>query len=445
MRTTESQRPPHNTVSFREAFRYWLKLGFINFRGPTGQIAIMHKSLVEEKRWVSEERFLHALNYCMLLPGPEAQQLAIYIGWLLHWTIGGIVAGVLFVLPSVFILLALSLIYVAYGNVPWVTAFFYGLKPAVVAVVAEAVIRIGRKTLKNELLVTVAALAFVAIYFFKVPFPLIVLSAGLLGFVGGRFAPAKFTLKKTTSKSSASGQAMQTVISDDAPQQHLVRLSWGRSLKVILVCGVLWFAPIVGLGLLRGWDDILVQEGLFFSKAAMITFGGAYAVLAYLAQQAVEHFGWIKPGQMLDGLGLAESTPGPLIMVTQWVGFLGAYNHPHGLDPFVAGIAGALVTTWSTFAPCFLWIFLGAPFIESLRGNERLNATLTAVTASVVGVILNLAVFFTQHTLFPKGSGPDWFGIVLAAAAFLALTRLHWNMPMMIGAAGAIGLLWRML
>ena len=439
------QAPAQNAVTFAEAFRYWLRLGFINFGGPTGQIAIMHKALVEEKRWISEERFLHALNYCMLLPGPEAQQLAIYIGWLLHRTIGGIVAGVLFVLPSVFILLALSLIYVVYGNVRWVTAFFYGLKPAVVAVVAEAVMRIGKKTLRNESLVIVAALAFIGIYFFKVPFPLIVLSAGLLGFLGGRFAPAKFTLKKTTSKNSAPVEALQTVISDDAVPQDHTQLSWRRSLKVILVCVVLWFAPIVALGLLRGWDDILVQEGLFFSKAAMITFGGAYAVLAYLAQQAVEHFRWIKPGQMLDGLGLAETTPGPLIMVTQWVGFLGAYNHPHGLDPVVAGIAGALVTTWSTFAPCFLWIFLGAPFIESLRGNERISAVLTAVTAAIVGVILNLAVFFTQHTLFPKGSGPDWFGVTLAAAAFLALTRLHWNMPIVIGAAGAIGLLRGML
>lgn len=445
MEITKLQAPTQNAVSFAEAFRYWLKLGFINFGGPTGQIAIMHKALVEQKKWISEERFLHALNYCMLLPGPEAQQLAIYIGWLLHRTIGGIVAGVFFVLPSVFILLALSLIYVLYGNVPWVTAFLYGLKPAVVAVVAEAVIRIGKKTLRNEWLVAIAVLAFVAIYFFKVPFPLIVLSAGLLGFLGGRFAPTKFTLKKTASKSSATVETSQTVISDDdAPQEH-TRLSWRRSVKVILVCGMLWFTPIVVLGLLRGWDDIFVQEGVFFSKAAMVTFGGAYAVLAYLAQQAVQYYGWIKPGQMLDGLGLAETTPGPLIMVTQFVGFLGAYNHPHGLDPVVAGIIGALVTTWSTFAPCFLWIFLGAPFIEYLRGNEKISSILTAVTAAVVGVVLNLAVFFTQHTLFPKGVGPDWFGIALAIAAFVAMMRLHWSMPVVIGSAGAIGFLWKIL
>ena len=443
METLRLQVRTQSAVGFAEAFRYWLKLGFINFGGPTGQIAIMHKALVDEKRWISEERFLHALNYCMLLPGPEAQQLATYIGWLLHRTVGGIVAGVFFVLPSVFILLALSLIYVLYGNVPWVAAFFYGLKPAVVAVVAEAVIRIGKKTLRNEWLVTIAALAFIAIYFYRVPFPLIVLSAGLLGFLGGRFAPTKFTLKKTASKSSVPAEASQTVISDDdAPPEH-TRLSWRRSLKVILVCVVLWFAPIVVLGLLRGWDDIFVQEGLFFSKAAMVTFGGAYSVLAYVAQQAVEYYGWIKPGQMLDGLGLAETTPGPLIMVTQFVGFLGAYNHPHGLVPVVAGIIGALVTTWSTFSPCFLWIFLGAPFIEHLRGNEKISSILTAITAAVVGVVLNLAVFFTQHTLFPKGSGPDWFGIALAIAAFVAMIRLHWSMPVVIGSAAALGLAWK--
>ena len=443
METLRLQVRTQSAVGFAEAFRYWLKLGFINFGGPTGQIAIMHKALVDEKRWISEERFLHALNYCMLLPGPEAQQLATYIGWLLHRTVGGIVAGVFFVLPSVFILLALSLIYVLYGNVPWIAAFFYGLKPAVVAVVGEAVIRIGKKTLRNKWLVTIAALAFIAIYFYKVPFPLIVLSAGLLGFLGGRFAPTKFALKKTASKSSVPAEASQTVISDDdAPPEH-TRLSWRRSLKVILVCVVLWFAPIVVLGLLRGWDDIFVQEGLFFSKAAMVTFGGAYSVLAYVAQQAVEYYGWIKPGQMLDGLGLAETTPGPLIMVTQFVGFLGAYNHPHGLDPVVAGIIGALVTTWSTFSPCFLWIFLGAPFIEHLRGNEKISSILTAITAGVVGVVLNLAVFFTQHTLFPKGSGPDWFGIALAIAAFVAMMRFHWSMPVVIGSAAALGLVWK--
>jgi chromate transporter len=445
MGTARLQAPTQEAVSFAEAFRYWLKLGFINFGGPTGQIAMMHKALVEEKKWISEERFLHALNYCMLLPGPEAQQLAIYIGWLLHKTMGGVIAGVFFVLPSVFILLALSLIYVLYGNVPWVTAFFYGLKPAVVAVVAEAVIRIGKRTLRNELLVAIAALAFIGIYFYQVPFPLIVLSAGVLGFLGDRFAPGKFTVRKSAPRNSANVETSPTVISDDAVPLEHTGLSWRRSFKVILVCVVLWFAPIVILGLLRGWDDILVQEGLFFSKAAMVTFGGAYAVLAYLAQQAVEYYGWIKAGQMLDGLGLAETTPGPLIMVTQFVGFLGAYNHPHGLDPVVAGILGALVTTWSTFSPCFLWIFLGAPFIEYLRRNEKISSILTAVTAAVVGVVLNLAVFFTQHTLFPKGTGPDWFGIVVAVAAFVAMIRLHWSMPVVIGSAGALGFLWKVL
>jgi chromate transporter len=304
------------------------------------------------------------------------------------------------------------------------------------------VIRIGKRTLRNRWLVAIAVLAFVAIYFYRVPFPLIVCSAGLLGFLGGRFAPTQFTLKKT-SKSSARVETSRTVISDDgAPQEH-TRLSWRRSLKVVLISVVLWFTPLVVLGLLRGWDDIFVQEGIFFSKAAMVTFGGAYSVLAYVAQQAVQYYGWIKPGQMLDGLGLAETTPGPLIMVTQFVGFLGAYNHPHGLDPVVAGIIGALVTTWSTFSPCFLWIFLGAPIIEHLRGNEKISSILTAITAAVVGVVLNLAVFFTRHTLLPQGAGPDWFGILVVIAAFLAMIRLHWSMPVVIGSAAAVGFVWK--
>ena len=433
--------PKQVTVDFWDAFRYWLKLGFINFGGPTGQIAIMHKALVEEKRWISEERFLHALNYCMLLPGPEAQQLAIYIGWLLHRTIGGIVAGVFFVLPSMFILLALSWIYAAHGNVSWVTAFFYGLKPAVVAIVAEAVIRIGKKTLKNGTLMGVAAAAFIAIYVFEVPFPLIVLSAGLLGCVGSQMLPGKFALSKAVSNSNKEGLPA-TAISDDEPPQEHTRPTWRRLFKVVTVCVTVWFTPIVLLGIVRGWHDIFVQEGVFFSKAAMVTFGGAYSVLAYLAQQAVHHYGWIKPEQMLDGLGLAETTPGPLIMVTQFVGFMGAYNHPHGLDPVMAGIIGGLISTWATFAPCFLWIFVGAPFIEYLRGNQSLTAILTAITAAVVGVVLNLAVFFTQHALFPKAE-PDWFGIGVAAAAFIALLRLHWGMPAVIGLAAALGFLWK--
>jgi chromate transporter len=434
---------PKQTVDFWEAFRYWLKLGFINFGGPTGQIAIMHKALVEEKRWISEERFLHALNYCMLLPGPEAQQLAIYIGWLLHRTIGGIVAGVFFVLPSVFILLGLSWIYAVHGNVSWVTAFFYGLKPAVVAIVAEAVIRIGKKTLKNAILIGLALTAFIAIYVYQLSFPLIVLSAGLFGFLGSHIAPAKFAFSKAGSNSKTEGAEKTAISDDESPQEH-TRPTWRRFLNVVAICVVLWFSPIVLLGATRGWDDIFVQEGIFFSKAAMVTFGGAYSVLAYLAQQAVHHYGWIKPEQMLDGLGLAETTPGPLIMVTQFVGFMGAYNRPHGLDPLMAGIIGGLISTWATFAPCFLWIFVGAPFIEHLRGNQNLTAILTAITAAVVGVVLNLAVFFTQHALFPNAR-PDWFGIGLAVAAFIALLRFHWSMPTVIGSAAALGFLWKMV
>jgi len=433
--------PKQVTVDFWEAFRYWLKLGFINFGGPTGQIAIMHKALVEEKRWISEERFLHALNYCMLLPGPEAQQLAIYIGWLLHRTIGGIVAGVFFVLPSVFILLVLSWVYAVHGNLSWVEAFFYGLKPAVVAIVAEAVIRIGKKTLKNAVLMGLAATAFISIYFFQLPFPLIVLSAGLLGFVGSQVLPAKFTVSKAGSNSSKE-KVSATAISDDEPPEEHARPTWRRFFNVVAVCVSVWFAPIILLGIVRGWDDILVQEGIFFSRAATVTFGGAYSVLAYLAQQAVHHYGWIKPEEMLDGLGLAETTPGPLIMVTQFVGFMGAYHHPHGLDPVMAGIIGGLITTWATFVPCFLWIFVGAPFIEYLRGNQNLTAILTAITAAVVGVVLNLAVFFTRHALFPHAR-PDWFGIGLAMAAFIALLRFHWSMPTVIASAAGLGFLWQ--
>ncbi len=436
--------PKQTSVDFWEAFRYWLKLGFINFGGPTGQIAIMHKALVEEKRWISEERFLHALNYCMLLPGPEAQQLAIYIGWLLHRTIGGIVAGVFFVLPSVFILLALSWIYAVHGNVSWVSAFFYGLKPAVVAIVAEAVIRIGKKTLKNTILMGVAAAAFIAIYVFEVPFPSDCALRGLASDLWeARCFLAKFAFSKAVSNSKNEGLPA-TAISDDEPLQEHTRPTWRRFFRVVAVCGTVWVTPIILLGVVRGWDDIFVQEGIFFSKAAMVTFGGAYSVLAYLAQQAVHHYGWIKPEQMLDGLGLAETTPGPLIMVTQFVGFMGAYHHPHGLDPVMAGIIGGLISTWATFAPCFLWIFVGAPFIEYLRGNQNLTAILTAITAAVVGVVLNLAVFFTQHALFPN-AGPDWFGIGLAVAAFIALLRFHLSMPAVIASAAALGLLWKIV
>jgi chromate transporter len=424
--------------SFAAAFRFWLKLGFISFGGPTGQITIMHAELVEKKRWISEARFLHALNYCMLLPGPEATQLATYVGWLLHRTAGGIVAGALFVLPSVFILWGLSYIYAAYGSVAWVAALFYGLKPAVMAVVAAAVIRIGKRALKNEVMWTLAALAFAAIFFFKAPFPLIIVSAGLLGLLGGKLWSEKFVVIRPhgANEKSAGGSY---VIDEEPPPAHALP-SLARAAKVSLVCLALWWTPVLLLGLARGWDDTLPQEGLFFSKAALVTFGGAYAVLPYVAQQAVERYGWLSAGQMMDGLGLAETTPGPLIMVLQFAGFLGGWNRPGGSPPLLAATLGAFITTWTTFIPCFLWIFLGAPYIERLRGNLKLGAALSAITAAVVGVVLNLAVWFAIHVLFPEGGRLDAFALVLAAAAFAALDRLRLEVVWVVLAAGAVGL-----
>ncbi|MBI4604497.1 MAG: chromate efflux transporter [Planctomycetes bacterium] len=366
--------------SFWEAFRFWLKLGFISFGGPTGQIAILHEELVDRRKWICESRFLHALNYCMLLPGPEAQQLATYVGWLLHRTWGGIVAGTLFVLPSVFILYALSWVYVSFDTIQWVAASFYGLKPAVLAIVAAAVLRIGKRALKNEVLWSLAAASFVAIFFLKVPFPLIILTAGVLGLLGGRLGWKKFLV--VTGHGSNSEDP--TVIRDDAAPMAHSRPSWARAMRVLSLCLILWWFPVVLVGVWLGWSHTLAREGVFFSKAAMVTFGGAYAVLPYVSQQAVETHGWLSTGQMLDGLGLAETTPGPLIMVLQFVGFLGGWHHPGGLPPLVAATLGALITTWTTFLPCFLWIFLGAPHIEQLRGNVKLTAALSAVTAAVV-------------------------------------------------------------
>jgi len=422
--------------SFAEAFRFWLKLGFISFGGPTGQIAIMQTELVEQKKWISQSRFLHALNFCMLLPGPEAQQLAIYVGWLLHKTRGGIVAGSLFVIPSIFVLWALSYIYAAFGNLPWIAAIFYGLKPAVTAIVAVAVIRIGRKALKNEVMWTLAALAFISIYFLKVPFPAIVLSAGLIGFAGGLLWRSKFE-----SGPSHNSESMLSVISEEQESPPHTQPNLARAVRVSIVCLTLWLAPTMIAGIARGWDSTLFNEGLFFSKAAVVTFGGAYAVLPYVTQQALFHYGWLKPGQMLDGLGLAETTPGPLIMVLQFVGFMGAWHHPEGLPPLVAATLGALITTWVTFTPCFLWIFVGGPYIERLRGNKNLTSTLSAITAAIVGVVLNLAVWFALRVFFPGNGAVDWFAILLCAAAFVAMLRYKIDIiPVIIG-AGVLGLL----
>jgi chromate transporter len=431
---------PANHPSFREAVRFWLKLGLISFGGPTGQIAIMNTELVEKRKWISQARFLHALNYCMLLPGPEAQQLVIYVGWLLHKTIGGVVAGALFVIPSIFVLWTLSFIYAAYGNVPWIAAIFYGLKPAVTAIVIAAVFRIGRKALKNEVMWGIAALAFAGIYFLKVPFPLIVLGAGLTGLIGGRFWKEKFDVL------SAGHIAEETsVLSDTQESPPHTRPDFSRAVRVTLVCVVLWLAPTVALGLCRGWQSTLFNEGAFFSKAAVVTFGGAYAVLPYVAQQALDHYEWLKPGQMMDGLGLAETTPGPLIMVVQFVGFMGAWQHPEGLSPILAATLGALLTTWVTFTPCFLWIFVGGPYIEQMRGNRKLAAGLSAITAAIVGVVMNLAVWFAMHLFVPAPHVIDWFAIALSAVALIAMLRYKVDVIPIVLASGLIGLVYKLL
>jgi chromate transporter len=429
------QTPSRNVVTcvakaptFREAFRFWLKLGFISFGGPTGQIAIMHEQLVERRKWISEDRFLHALNYCMLLPGPEAQQLATYVGWLFHKTWGGIVAGVFFVLPSVFILYGLSWIYVQFGRIPWIVAIFYGLKPAVLAIVATAVLRIAKKSLKNAVLWAFAAASFVAIHFFRVPFPLIIFTAAFAGFLYGRSRPGSSNLSAPV----------------DRGDQNLVPpglRSWSRAVKVAGVCVVLWWLPVLLVGGWLGWSHTVTREGLFFSKAAVVTFGGAYAVLPYVSQEAVDRHGWVTAGQMLDGLGLAETTPGPLIMVLQFVGFLGAWHHPGELHPALAGTLGALITTWTTFMPCFLSIFVGAPHIEQLRGNPKFAAALSAVTAAVVGVVFDLAVWFGASLLIPAPRTVDWYAVGVSVLAFIGMLRWRWDVVLVVLGGGALGLL----
>ena len=384
-------KPEH--VPFDEALRTWVRVALLSFGGPAGQIAVMHRILLDEKKWISEERFLHALNYCMLLPGPEAQQLATYIGWLLHRTLGGLVAGILFILPGFVSILGLSIAYAVYQQTDFVQAVFFGLKPAVLAIVVEAVLRISKRVLKNGAMITLAATSFVAIFFLNVPFPLLILCAGLIGFIGGRFMPQQFVVIKGHGNDAAE-QSRRTAV--EVPLHQVQPTLW-RSLYVSVICLTLWIAPLLLLWVAFGWSSVYVQEGVFFSKAAVVTFGGAYSVLAYIAQQAVERYGWMQPGEMLDGLGMAETTPGPLIQVVQFVGFMGAYRDPGPFSPLVAGILGSVVTTWVTFVPCFLWIFLGAPYIERLRGNRLLSS---ALSAAVVGVVLNLAVWFSLHTLF---------------------------------------------
>ncbi|TAJ53255.1 MAG: chromate efflux transporter [Nevskiaceae bacterium] len=433
--------PP--AVPFWEAFRVWLRIGFISFGGPAGQIALMHKLLVEERRWLSETRFLHALNYCMLLPGPEAQQLAVYIGWLLHKTWGGLVAGLLFILPGFLLMVGIAVLYVSFGELAWMQGLLYGMQAATLAIVVEALLRVGKKSLKQRGLYVLAALAFIAIFFFALPFPLVVLGAGLIGLLGARWRPELFR---------PSGKTPDLDAAEPVPAHARPRLTW--LLGVLGIGLLLWFTPLVLLWLSLGPDHVFTQEALFFSKMAVVTFGGAYAVLAYMAQQAVQHYGWLAPQEMVQGLALAETTPGPLILVLSYVGFLGGYRAPGGLDPLLAGVLGATLSTWVTFVPCFLWIFLGAPYIERLRGNRWLSAALTGITAAVVGVIANLSLWFALHVLFkrvdswqgyglslplPQLATLDWTALLLAAGAMLAMLRFHISLIRTLLACAALG------
>ncbi len=444
-------RPAHPT--FAEATRTWARIAALSFGGPAGQIAVMHRILVEEKRWIGEARFLHALNYCMLLPGPEAQQLAIYIGWLLHRTKGGLVAGTLFVLPGFVAIMALSLVYAAFGAVGIVQALFFGLKAAVLAIVLEAVQRIGRRALRNKVMVGIAAAAFVAIFVLGIPFPLIILAAGIVGFVGSSAGIPAFAAGG--GHGSGKGPVIadaDTALGEGLPSHASPGRGW--SLGVTGVCLLLWLGPVLVLLLAFGAGDVFTQIAMFFAKMAVVTFGGAYAVLAYVAQAAVETYGWLRPGEMLDGLGMAETTPGPLIMVVQFVGFMGAFRDPGGLPPLLAGALGGVLTTWVTFVPCFMWIFAGAPYVETLRSNKALSAALAAITAAVVGVILNLAVWFALHTLFTQVHAISVLGLhldlpvpgsvnlpalVLTIVALLAVFRLKLGMLPVLGGCSALG------
>jgi chromate transporter len=440
-------RPP----SLGESTRVWARIGLLSFGGPAGQIALMHRMLVEERGWIGERRFLHALNYCMLLPGPEAQQLATYIGWLMHRTAGGLVAGTLFVLPGAIVMLALSIAYVQWGDLAPVQSLFMGVKAAVLAVVVDAVIRIGRRTLKNRAMLAVAAASFLAIWAFGAPFPLIILAAGVIGWLGSRTRPDLFSGAGQAGEEAPDRPGVIDAMFARGELGHAVP-SRGRALKVLAVWLPLWLAPVAILFLLLGPAAVWTQLAAFFSTMGVVTFGGAYAVLAYVAQAAVETFGWLEPGEMGDGLGLAETTPGPLILVLQFVGFLAAHRNPGALDPLLAGALGALLTTWVTFAPCFLWIFLGGPYVEQLRGHRAAAAALTAITAAVVGVILNLAVWFALHTLFARtwspGFGPDlpaldsldWRAALLAVLALVLMLRLKLGVLRTLAVCAAGGL-----
>jgi chromate transporter len=432
--TEGGQSIPRHGVSFNEAFRVWLKVALLSLGGPTAQIAVMHRILVEEERWISESRFLHALNYCMLLPGPEAKQLATYIGWLMHRTLGGIMAGTLFVVPGVISIMGLSYVYAAYGRVPVMVALFFGLKAAVLAIVLEAVFRIGKRSLKNNTMRLLAATAFVGIFFFNIPFPIIILSAALIGFVGARSGAPAFEIESGHGDGKKAGTVIESRLGDELPEH--ARPTVARALRASSIWLALWLIPVSLLLISLGRGNVFSEIAVFFSKMAVVTFGGAYAVLAYVAQQAVENYGWLKPGEMLDGLGMAETTPGPLIMVLQFVGFMAAYRDPGALSPMMAGTLGGLLATWVTFIPCFLWIFLGAPFVEVLRDNKAVSGALSTITAAVVGVVLNLAIWFALHTVFrqvrpvhgyglsfdmPVLTSVDTWALVLAVAAAIAI------------------------
>ena len=437
-------------IGFGEALRVWLRIALLSFGGPAGQIAVMHRILVDEKQWLSESRFLHALNYCMVLPGPEAQQLATYIGWLLHGIKGGLVAGVLFVVPGFLSILLLSLLYAGFQDATLVQALFFGIKAAVLAIVIQAVIRIGKRALKNSYMYALATIAFIAIFFFSVPFPLVIITAGCIGLLGRYVDPERFLVIK--GHDAPNGPAIDAMIQSGA--------SWGRAFKVLSVWLPLWFAPLVILLVTLGYEDVFTQIGLFFSKLAVVTFGGAYSVLAYMAQEAVQNYEWLAPGEMLDGLGMAETTPGPLIQVVQFVGFMGAFREPGSLDPFTAGILASILATWVTFVPCFLWIFLGAPYVERLRGNHAVSAALSAVTAAVVGVMLNLAIWFALHVAFAEVTtvqayGMKWLlpawssihivSVLLALGSFVAMLRFKVGVLPVIFVSALLGIAYHVL
>ncbi|WP_051154479.1 chromate efflux transporter [Rhizobium mongolense] len=446
-------------VPLGEAAKVWARVAALSFGGPAGQIAVMHRIVVDEKRWIGEHRFLHALNYCMLLPGPEAHQLAIYIGWLLNRTIGGLIAGALFVLPGFISILGLSYVYAAYGNVSFIAGLFFGLKAAVLAVVLQAVFRIGSRALKNNVMIGIASAAFIAIFFLHVPFPLIIITAGIVGFLAGRAGSPLFEVGG--GHKGGSGDILEdrdSLLGEDTPLHARPNLAW--SLRVSGSLAAAWLVPVALLLVTVGSGSVFSQVGLFFSQMAVVTFGGAYAVLAYVAQEAVQHFGWLKPGEMLDGLGMAETTPGPLISVVQFVGFMAAYRNPGSLDPMLAATLAAVLTTWVTFIPSFLWIFLGAPFIERLRGDPALTGAMSAITAAVVGVILNLAIWFGVHVLFsdvrtaswgpvsidvPVPASLIWPSLVLTVFAALAIFHLKLSVIATLAISAAIGVAWTIL